>query len=272
MKTGRFFLLIAFLSGTASFAQAQQITEEDYRQQQEAIWAELDRLTAQITAEYEKYPEKQDSLNMATYRVLDAIARKAGETALQYAFIPEALEDMFRLRNFISKDTLGMTLKRLPAETQRSFYGKCLQAHLDAQQVEEGGVYYDFPFTDLQGNQAALSSLAGRNILLVCGGLGCMQGEGRAYLDKIYRETSRDDFLIVVYCFCENPDELRQAQTLFDCKYLLVSDFRRDDGPVKINYGVQTLPTCFFIDRSGIVTLKTEGVDQEKINNVIRTL
>ncbi len=255
-RTGRLFLLIAFLPGLAGSVQAQGTVEEDYRKEKEAIWREHDRTVAGIAAYCEKRPERKDSLVMAITRTGDAAAGKTGETALRYASVPEALGDLFRARNFISKDTLGATLKRLSAETQGPFYGKCLRAHLETEQVEEGGACYDFRITGQHGEEFAFSSLTGRNILLVCGGLGCMQEEGRAYLDKIYAETSRDDLRVAVYCFCNNPDELRRIQASFGCKYPLVSDFRGDDGPVKIRYGVQELPTCFLIDRQGTVILK----------------
>jgi hypothetical protein len=38
---------------------------------------------------------------------------------------------------------------------------------------------------------------------------------------------------------------------------------------VKILYGAQATPTCFFINRQGMVEMKTTGLHQERVNELV---
>jgi peroxiredoxin len=151
-------------------------------------------------------------------------------------------------------------------------YGKSLLRHIESEQISEGSKYYDFQATDTEGGNFTFSSLEGKNILLLYGGLDCMGEEGRNYLNKIYQETSRNDFEIVVYCPNSNLESLQQLRTKYSCNFLLVSDFLQDHTPMKILYGAQAMPTCFFINREGIAVMKTVGLDEERVNRLLKEL
>jgi len=97
-----------------------------------------------------------------------------------------------------------------------------------------------------------------------------MGEEGRDYLNKIYRETSRDNFEIVVYCLSSNLENLKQVRTTYSIDFILVSDFLQDHTPMKILYGAQAMPTCFFINQEGIVVMKTVGLQQERVDELLK--
>ena len=88
-----------------------------------------------------------------------------------------------------------------------------------------------------------------------------MGQEGRDYLNKIYRENSRKNFEIVIYCPVSDLKSLQNLRTTYPCDFFLVSDFLQDHTPMKILYGAQGRPTCFFINKKGVVVMKTEGLD-----------
>jgi glutathione peroxidase-family protein len=70
---------------------------------------------------------------------------------------------------------------------------------LDSEQIKENDKYYDFEATTFEATTFNLSSFAGKNILLLYGGLDCMGQGGRDYLNSLYGKTSHEDFEIVVY-------------------------------------------------------------------------
>ena len=46
-------------------------------------------------------------------------------------------------------------------------------------------------------------------------------------------------------------------------------DFGRDTT-MKILYGAQGMPTCFFINQEGLVIMKEMGLDQERVNQLLK--
>jgi hypothetical protein len=38
---------------------------------------------------------------------------------------------------------------------------------------------------------------------------------------------------------------------------------------MKILYGAQATPTCFFINREGITVMKTVGLDEKRVNQLL---
>ena len=188
---------------------------------------------------------------------------------MKYATVPSGLQRLFMVRLNIPKDTVHFIYDNLPDEMKISQYGKNILFHLESEQIEENDKYYDFESTTFDGTTFKLSSLTGKNILFLYGGLGCMGQGGRDYLKSLYEKTSREDFEIVVYETVLSLDDLKKAQAFYNCDYLLVSDFLRDSSPVKIIYGVQATPTCFFINKEGIVGMKTIGLDENRVNELI---
>ncbi len=263
-------VLIIAVSFSTPLLVAQEITEENYLKIDKEIWDRYEQEMEKISTCYREYPEKKDSLMAASEKVLADASKKNVEAAIRYASVPSGLQRLYMVRLDISKDTIRSVLRNLPQEMQTSPYGKSLFYHLDTEQVEEGSNYTDFKATDTAGNDFILSSLKGKNILLLYGGLGCMGKAGRDYLNKIYNETSRENFEIVVYCLNSNLESLQKVREEYPCDYFLVSDFLQDHTPMKILYGAQAMPTCFLIDKQGKVLLKETGVNQERIMGLLK--
>lgn len=149
-------------------------------------------------------------------------------------------------------------------------YGKSILLHINSEQIKEGDKFYDFNAITSENKKFKLSSLKRKNILLIYGGLNCMGEENRDYLNSLHRKTTRDNLEIVVFYALENIEDLKKIRNTYpNDHYLLVSDFLKDFTPVKVLYGAQTTPTCFFIDKQGIVRMKSLGLNQEKINSLI---
>jgi peroxiredoxin len=269
--SGKIFKLAFIFSVFSLSSFAQEITEENYLRLDSTIWMQYEQDMAKISAYRHKYPEKKDSLIDVTSRTLEVALQKNKELAIRYASVPSGLKRLFMVRLQISKDTLQAILINLPDTMRNSPYGKSILYHIESKQVEEGSQYYDFKATTSDGKEFALSSLEGKNILLLYGGLDCMGKDGRDYLNTLYNETSRDDFEIVVYCPASNMEELKELLTYFPCDFLLVSDFLQDHTPMKILYGAQATPTCFFINEQGIVEMKTVGLEEERVKQLLKS-
>ena len=253
-----------------SLIQAQEITEENYRKIDNAIWEEYEQEMGKITECFQAHPEKKDSLIAASERVSAIASKRNVEAATKYASVPSGLKRLYMVRLDIPKDTIIAIFKTLPDSMQTSPYGKSLLYHIESEQIAEGGNYYDFQSVNTEGENFSLSSLEGKNILLLYGGLSCMGETGRDYLNTIYRETSHDNFEIVVYCPNSSLETLQQVRTTYPCDFLLVSDFLQDHTPMKILYGAQAMPTCFFINQKGLVVMKTTGLHQERVDYLLK--
>ena len=262
-------LVIIFFS-VAQFSFAQEITEENYLKVDKEIWAEYEENMKDVIEYYKIHPDKGDSLMVIAEKFRSASNQKNIIAAIKYASVPGGLDRLFILRVFIPKDTLRSVFKNLSEEMRNTPSGKRLLHHIESEQIEEGSRYYEIDAVDAKGRDFRLSSLKGKKILFLYGGLSCIGQEGRDYLNKIYNETSRDDFEIVTYCLSSNLDDLQKVQQVHSCNFFLVSDFLEDDSPVYILYGAQSTPTCFFISQEGIVEMKTIGLDKERINKLLK--
>ena len=257
-----------------SFPRTQEITEENYLKALDTIEAELSQEIGKLYEYMQKHPENTDSLSIAYEQLVAVAGKKGAEALIKYASafdVPIFLENLYRLRLYAPKEDIRSILKTLPDSMQSLPYAKSLLYHVEMEQIALGSKYYDFQAIDTDGKEFALSSLEGKNILLIYGGLHCMGEEGRTYLNKTYRETSRDNFDIVVYCEqSSNLDSLQQEHIKYQCdNYYHVSDFLQDHSPVGILYGAQSTPTCFFIDKGGIVRMKTVGLYNDIIDELV---
>lgn len=255
--------------GSASAVCAQEITEENYRKADNEIWEKLEKETASFGELFRSNPELRDSL-MSEYTALSEEANRLNEeTAIRYAAVPSGLRRVFMLRLDLPKDTLRAVLARIPEEMRDSPYGKSIAAHIEAEQIEAGSVYCDFDATAVDGTPFRLSSLAGKkNILLLYGGLDCMGQKGREFLADFYARAHPENFEIVVYCPVSNPENLQKMVERYPADYLFVSDFLQDHSPFKIIYGAQATPTCFLIDKSGKVSIKSIGLPVEGLTQM----
>lgn len=252
--------------------QAQEITEENYQKLDKEIWDTYQVEVDKISAELKLHPEKEDSL-MNVFLEIDNLADKRNiEAAIKYAAVPGGLQRLYWVRLDLPKDTVQAIWNTLPMEMKTSTYGKSLQMHLETEQIKEGDMYYEVEATDTSGIPFRLSSLAGKNVILIYDGLGCAHEESLNYLKQLYASTSRKDMEIVAYCLASSLEKLQDYRKKIEFPGIMISDFKMDHTPFKIRYGAQIRPTIFVIDKTGKVILKIIGSkmnDMEKISKVI---
>nr|WP_321357815.1 redoxin family protein [uncultured Draconibacterium sp.] len=247
---------------------SQEITEENYLKADKEIWDEYELKMDNLSKIFELHPDKKDSL-LAVANELEANTdKKNREAAIKYAAVPSGLKRLYMLRLNIPKDTLRYVFNSLPEEMQKSEYGKSILSHIKSNQIEEGDKYYNFKATDSDGNEFTLANLKGKNVLLLYGGLSCVQEEGRDFLNTYSSTVDKQKFSVVVFYSCANLEELRQLGSEYDLDFIFISDFLGDHSPFKIRYGAQATPTCFFIDEEGTVIIKSTGLPEIELNKL----
>ncbi|MBO5346375.1 MAG: hypothetical protein J6A44_05675 [Paludibacteraceae bacterium] len=98
-----------------------------------------------------------------------------------------------------------------------------------------------------------------------------MGHSGRYELATLRKKYTEDNLAIIVYYSVNTLEELKEFRNQYSDDCIFISELMPDYSPFKIKYGVQSTPTCFVINKNGIVVLKIVGFDvqqiEEKINN-----
>jgi len=267
-------VFIAILCVTQfSFVKAQEITEENYKKMEALIQEEFNQEVAELSEYAQKHPENMDSILNTFEHLLDNFYKKSADNLIKFSSIfevPKFLEQLYALRISTPKDTIRSVLKTIPENMQSSPYVKSLLYHIETEQIKVGSKYYDFQAIGTDGESFTLSSLEGKNILLLYGGLDCMGEGGRNNLSKLNGEINSDNFKIVVFCGKSSDlESLQQERTKYaqslPFDYYLVSDYLGDHSSMKILYGPQATPTTFLINQKGLVVMKTTGFSYEQV-------
>lgn len=177
-------------------------------------------------------------------------------------------ERLYALRTSIDKDQLDKIYKRLSAETRREDpYAASIRAHIDTRQVSVGDTLGDFRAETSRGHTFSYSEFKNeKDVLLIFGSLPSLPLEARLMLQLAYRDVDLSQ-LEIISIF---TDETSRAQFEANANYsgvewLKLCDFRADHSPLKIGFGVQTTPTCFYISRGGAVEYISVGITDQII-------
>lgn len=258
------FTCLVFVQCTPKSHNAKR--EQEYIKADSVLWAEYEAEGERLA---ELYAENEDSLYIKAIELEAYTDRKNRDLAVEYSATPSGLRRCFMLRLDIGKDTLQNILSNLPRNLRCSECAKAIKAHIATQQIEVGMKFSPIDVVDADGNKFAWDKHRNKNILLIYGGLGCMGRSGRRELAALREEYAEDNLAIVVYYSVSTLEELKEFRNQYSADYIFISELMSDYSPFKIKYGVQSTPTCFVIDRSGTVVLKTVGFDAEQVREMI---
>ena len=160
-------------------------------------------------------------------------------------------------------------MSKLPRDIRKSECAKAIKKHIATEQIEEGMKISPIDVVDANGNKFAWDEHRNKNILLIYGGLGCMGRSGRRELAALREEYADDNLAIIVYYSVGTLEELKEFRNQYSDDYIFISEIMSVYSPFKIKYGVQSTPTCFVIDKSGTVILKTVGFDVQQVKGQI---
>jgi len=260
--------LFLFIASCKKKREDIKITESNYLKADDKIWEDYDAMILKI----EKIKSSNKDSIRQLYKVLsEETDKKNIETAIKYANTKSGFKRIYILRNDIDKSILLKIYNNTQKELRDSKYGKSLKSFIEYKQVTNGSKFYDFKVVNLEGKNLLLSNLIKRkNVLLIYGGLKCIGAEGRKRLEKLYNNTRKSNLEFIVFEPSTNLLDLKNQAKKFksNSNYVFISDFLLDHSPMKINYGVQTLPTSFLIDENGIIIKATEGIPDKEIKKI----
>ena len=236
--------------------------EQEYIKADSTLWAEYESKGEKLA---EQYAENKDSLYIKAVELEAYTDSKNRKLAIEYSDTPSGLRRCFMLRSDIEKDTLQDILSYLPDYLRQSDCAKAIKAHIATQQIEAGMEFFPIDVVDADGNEFACDEHSNKNILLIYGGLGCMGRSGRRELEILREEYAEDNLAIIVYYSVSTIEELKEFRNQYSADYIFISELMPDYSSFKIKYGVQSTPTCFVIDKSGMVVLKTVGFDIQQV-------
>ena len=240
--------------------------ELEYIKADSTLWAEYE-LEGERLAEL--YAENEDSLYIKAVELEEYADRKNRDLAIEYSATPSGLKRCFMLRLDIEKDTLQNILSKLPHDLRKSECAKAIKKHIATEQIEVGMEFFPIDAVNADGHKIAWNEYRNKNILLIYGGLGCMGRSGRRELVSLRKEYTDDNLAIIIYYSVSTLEELKEFRNQYSDDYIFISELMSDYSPFKIKYGVQSTPTCFVIDKSGTVVLKTIGFDASQVKTTI---
>ena len=250
---------LVFVQCAPKFHSAER--EQEYIKADSILWAEYEIEGERLA---ELYAEKEDSLYIKAVELETYAERRNKELAIEYSATPSGLRRCFMLRLDIEKDTLQNILSKLPRDLSKSECAKAIKEYIATPQIEVGMQFAPIEVVDADGNKFVWDEHQNKNILLIYGGLGCMGRSGRRELAALREEFAEENLAIVVYYSVSTIEELKEFRNQYSDDYMFISELMPDYSPFKIKYGVQSTPTCFVIDRSGTIVLKTVGFDAEQ--------
>ena len=265
-KTLLFYILccLALVQCTPKLHDAK--LELEYIKADSTLWAEYE-LEGERLAEL--YAENEDSLYIKAVELEEYADRKNRDLAIEYSATPSGLKRCFMLRLDIEKDTLQNILSKLPHDLRKSECAKAIKKHIATEQIEVGMEFFQIDAVNADGHKIAWKEYRNKNILLIYGGLGCMGRSGRRELVSLRKEYTDDNLAIIIYYSVSTLEELKEFRNQYSDDYIFISELMSDYSPFKIKYGVQSTPTCFVIDKSGTVVLKTIGFDASQVKTTI---
>lgn len=176
---------------------------------------------------------------------------------------------IFSLRTSIPKPQLEKLYKKLSADIKRDdAYAKSIRSHIDTHQVQLGDTLGDFKAITSAGHQFRYSEFKDeKDVLLIFGSLNSLPIEARVLLQVSYRDVDLSK-LEIISIFTEETDKT-QFQTLANqsgIEWLKISDLKGEHSPLKIAFGVETTPMCFYVSRGGAVEYISVGIDDTIID------
>jgi len=178
------------------------------------------------------------------------------------------LDLLYRNRQFIPRDTLKLTYENLTPEYKETSNSKALKIFLFEKIVQKGNPYIDFQVKTLRGEDFSLSSLKGKYVYLSFWSAACgpCRMENRFFSHNF--NALPKDLSLVSFSMDKNPQAWINSSKTDSIIWHNVSDLEGENGRIKTQYGVQSLPTSFLINREGVIIETFLGSNNEIINRL----
>ncbi|MEG0467705.1 MAG: hypothetical protein RR485_06080 [Mucinivorans sp.] len=231
-----------------------------------------------ITVRYRSYDTRREALNKEYQATSDSLEKirilqdynKIDQKCVgevvdiygKYSSVAGVVERLYALRTSVAKDQLSKIMQRIPQRIKESDpYVSSLKRHLDFNQVTVGDTVSEFKAKTARGDDFRFGELvAEKDILLVFGDWNDSSIDTKRLLDLMYRKIDLSKLEIVNVFSQMSKDDFIATVQKSEIGWLAVCDFRGDHSPLKIAFGVQSTPMCFYIKKGGEVQAISIGI------------
>lgn len=240
----------------------------------------LAELDSQVVQKYNSFSPKLNAIIDEYNKMTDSTKRAAIEkqyNALQAECDAQMLgiytknlkvdgitKRIFALRTSIPKDQLEKIYKKLSPDVKRDDqYAKSIRLHIDTHQIQIGDTLGDFKASTSEGHQFSYGEFKDeKDVLLIFGNLNSIPIDARILLQVSYRDVDLSK-LEIISVFTDDIDKAQFEATANQsgCEWLKISDLKGEHSPLKIAFGVEATPMCFYVSRGGAVEYISLGID-----------
>lgn len=185
------------------------------------------------------------------------------------------LQELYFLRNQLTKDELTKLLQRFPSNLKNTKMGEVINSFIENKRLEIGDKFVDIKGLNVEGSEISLSVFEGKLILLEfwaswCG--PCRQENPK--LVKLYEKYKDNGFEIYGFSVDDNISSWKKAIEKDKLTWTNVMDYEKGSySKMSALYNVQAIPSSYLINSNGIIVAKDlrgeqlENKIKEELNN-----
>lgn len=185
------------------------------------------------------------------------------------------LQELYFLRNQLTKDELTILLQRFPSNLKNTKMGEVINSFIENKRLEIGDKFVDIKGLNVDSSEISLSVFEGKLILLEfwaswCG--PCRQENPK--LVKLYEKYKDNGFEIYGFSVDDNISSWKKAIEKDKLTWTNVMDYEKGSySKMSALYNVQAIPSSYLINSNGIIVAKDlrgeqlENKIKEELNN-----
>jgi peroxiredoxin len=162
------------------------------------------------------------------------------------------LNELYFLRNDLTKDSLRLLFDKFPSSLKKTKYGEVISQYLISSAIKLGSSAPDITGQDFNKKETKLSSLRNKVVLLDFWASWCAPcRESIKDLAELYKRYQSSGFEIFSFSLDNDFNEWKTASLQDNINWINVSDLKAFYSKQPAAYKIRSIPQTFLIDREG---------------------